>query len=179
MKRSISRGGGAPDGGDGNAAGDYPKAMSAALRLLSFRPRAERELSDRLCEKGFTQDVADRVCGRLKELAYVDDRQFAISWIKAFSGPKCRSSWVLKRELKKKGIAPELADEVVEENFDGEDVFRAACELARQRMSKSSARDVEKAKARVQNLLLRRGFDYDFIRRVIEETVVTSTDFTD
>jgi regulatory protein len=127
-----------------------------------------------LCEKGFTPEVADRVCGRLKELAYVDDRQFAITWLKAFSGQKCRSAWVLKRELKKKGVAPDLADEVVEENFDREGVFRAACDLARQRMSKVPARDVEKAKARVQNLLLRRGFDYDFIREVMAETTRTT-----
>ncbi|MEJ2744395.1 MAG: regulatory protein RecX [bacterium] len=157
-----------------SASGDYSKAMNAALRLLSFRPRTERELSSRLREKGFTLDVVDRVCGRLKGLGYVDDRQFAISWLKSFSGQKCRSAWVLKRELKKKGIAPELADTVVEENFDGEDVFRAACDLARQRMSKASARDTDKAKARVQNLLLRRGFDYDFIRRVMAEIACTT-----
>ena len=170
-KRSIPKGKGAPERGEGGASGDYSKAMSAALRLLSFRPRTARELSDRLCEKGFTPDVAGRVCGRLKELAYIDDRQFTLSWLKTFSGPKCLNAWVLKRELKKKGIAPELADDVVEENFDGEDVFSAACELARQRMSKVPARDADKAKARVQNMLLRRGFDYDFIRKVMAEIV--------
>jgi len=147
--------------------------MSAALRLLSFRPRTAQEVSARLCTKGFTQDLVARVCERLKELAYIDDRQFAISWLNAFSGPRCRNAWVLKRELKKKGVAPDLADEVVQENFKKEDVFRAACELARQRMSKAAPRDTEKAKARVQNLLLRRGFDYDFIREVLAEAIDT------
>jgi regulatory protein len=153
----------------GDASGSYSEAMNAALRLLSFRPRTAQELSDRLHEKGFNRELAARVCERLKGLSYIDDRQFAISWLKSFSGPRCRNAWVLKRELRKKGVAPGLAEEVVEEHFKEEDAFNAACRLARQRIGKAAGRDVNKAKARVQNMLLRRGFDYDFIRKVLAE----------
>ncbi|MCX6339367.1 MAG: RecX family transcriptional regulator [Candidatus Aureabacteria bacterium] len=172
-KRSLLKGKGASGNRAEDASGGYSKAMSAALRLLSFRPRTEQELASRLYAKGFAQDLIARVCERLKALAYIDDRQFAISWIKAFSGPRCRNAWVLKRELKKKGIVPELADEVVKDNFKKEEVFKAACELARQRMSKAASREADRVKTRVQNLLLRRGFDYDFIREVIAGAIDT------
>ena len=172
-KRALLKGKGASGNRAEDSSGDYSKAMNAALRLLSFRPRTEQELASRLYTKGFTQDLIARVCERLRELAYIDDRQFAISWIKAFSGPRCRNAWVLKRELKKKGVAPELADEVVEDNFKKEDVFKAACGLARQRMSKAASREADRVKTRVQNLLLRRGFDYDFIREVLAEAIDT------
>lgn len=172
-KRSLLRGKDTRGNRADDSSGDYSKAMNAALMLLSFRPRTAQELANRLYTKGFTRDLVARVCERLKALAYIDDRQFAVSWIKAFSGPRCRNAWVLKRELKKKGVAPDLADEVVEDNFKKEDVFRAACELARQRMSRAASREADRVKTRVQNLLLRRGFDYDFIREVMAEAIDT------
>ena len=172
-KRSLLKGKDTRGNRAEDVSADYSKAMNAALRLLSFRPRTAQELANRLYTKGFTQDLVARVCERLKGLAYIDDRQFAISWLNAFSGPRCRNAWVLKRELKKKGVAPELAGEVVEEHFKKEDVFKAACELARQRMSKAASREADRVKTRVQNLLLRRGFDYDFIREVLAEATGT------
>lgn len=151
---------------------EYPRAMDIALDLLAFRQRTERELEKRLGEKGVDGEVAGRVCARLKELGYLDDRKFALDWIKARSGAKCRSAWVLKRELRGKGIAPGLADEAVAEGLEGRDVFREACALARQRVLRAGSCAPEKLRAKLQSLLLRRGFDYEFVRRVIAETAV-------
>lgn len=150
---------------------EYPKAMDIALDLLGFRSRTERELGKRLKEKGVGEEVAGRVCARLKELGYLDDRKFALEWIKARAGAKCRSAWVLKRELRGKGIAPSLVDEAVAEGLEGRDVFEEACALARQRVVRAGSRDPEKLRAKLQSLLLRRGYDYEFIRRVVAETI--------
>ncbi|MEI6634891.1 MAG: regulatory protein RecX [Chlamydiota bacterium] len=164
MKRKAAAG-----RGDGGVV-EYPKAMDIALNLLGFRSRTERELGKRLKEKGVDGEVAARVCARLKEIGYLDDRKFALEWIKARSGAKCRSAWVLKRELREKGIDAGLADETVSECLDGRDVFEEACALARRRVSRPGSDDPEKLRAKLQSLLLRRGFDYEFIRRVIAET---------
>jgi SOS response regulatory protein OraA/RecX len=56
------------------------------------------------------------------------------------------------------------------EDFDREKVFEAACRLVRQRMRGGSS-DAVKQTARLQNLLLRRGFDYDFVREVLSKTI--------
>ena len=168
MKRRAATG-----RGDGGVV-EYPKAMDIALNLLGFRSRTERELGKRLKEKGVDEEVAARVCARLKEIGYLDDRKFALEWIKARSGAKCRSAWVLKRELREKGIDAGLSDETVAECLDGKDVFEEACALARQRVSRAGGGDPEKLRAKLQSLLLRRGFDYDFIRRVIADTVPAS-----
>jgi regulatory protein len=146
--------------------------MDIALNLLAFRNRTERELENRLREKGVDREVAGRVCARLKELGYIDDRKFALEWIKGRSGARCRSAWVLKRELREKGIAPALAEETVAEGHDPEKAFAAACAIARQKLSRGKVVDPRKHRGRIQSLLLRRGFDYEFIRRVIAETAL-------
>ncbi|MCX6353332.1 MAG: RecX family transcriptional regulator [Candidatus Aureabacteria bacterium] len=149
--------------------------MDAALMLLSFRGRTEKELARRLSEKGYAHETIARVCERLKDLKYIDDRQFAVLWLGSFSGPRCRSPWVLKRELKRKGIDASLADELVDEARGEDDLFEAACELVRQRIKRSGMSDMSKMKARLQNLLLRRGFDYEFIRKVLAEAMPRDT----
>ena len=160
----------------GDGVVDYRKAMDIALRLLGFRSRTVRELGKRLAEKGVGDEVAGRVLARLAELGYLDDRRFALDWIKARSGAKCRSAWVLKRELREKGIDPALAEETVEEALDPDAAFPAACAIARQKLSRGGEADLAKWRARVQGALLRRGFDYDFIRRVIAETAPREAD---
>ena len=55
-------------------------ALESAVRLLSYRPRSERELSDRLGRKGFARPAIDAALERLRELGYVDDAAFARSW---------------------------------------------------------------------------------------------------
>ncbi len=150
---------------------DIQKAMDAALRLLSFRPRTRREIELRLLKKGFEKEVIHRTCKRLEEIGYIDDQQFAISWIRAHSGSRCRSAWMLRRELEHKGIDPAIAENAVEETYKEEEAFKEACELARQRTLKTNTQDTKKMKARLQNLLLRRGFGYDFIRDVLAEVI--------
>jgi regulatory protein len=154
-----------------SAEGSYSKVMDAALKLLSYRPRTRREMELRLSKKGFRKEVVKRACLRLEEIGYLDDRRFALSWITAHSGSKCRSAWMLIRELKSKGIERSLAESVIKESYDEEDVFRAACHLVKQRVSRAHETDEDKLKARLQNLLLRRGFGYGFIRDVLNETI--------
>ncbi|MDD5556736.1 MAG: RecX family transcriptional regulator [bacterium] len=158
MRRRKRRG-----GGESSPA----RCMDAALRLLSHRSRTEEELRRRLAGGGFAADDVEHVCGRLKELRYVDDRAFAAAWAKARTGARCRSDWLIRRELRGKGIDAALAEEVVGEAYDGEQAFADACGLVRDRVRRSGLRDPVKLRARLQNLLLRRGFDRDFIRGVL------------
>ena len=101
----------------------YPKAMDAALKLLSYRQRTGREMELRLLKKGFEKETVNKVCRRLIEIGYLDDQQFAISWIRAHSGSKCRSAWLLTKELRSKGVNPALAEQVIEEVYSEEEVF--------------------------------------------------------
>lgn len=156
--------------GPGDADG-YRAAMDAALRLIAYRPRTSREIETRLKEKGFDAALAGKVRRRLFEIGYINDREFALAWIKSRAGGKCRSAWVLKGELREKGIDAELAEEMVESLYSRDRAFRDACELVRRRAGRVPDANREKVKNRLQNLLLRRGFSYDFIREVLTDVL--------
>src|SRR3712207_6063659 len=60
-------------------AGERALAMSRALTLLGYRARSEKEVRDRLRRYGYGEDTVECVIGRLKELGYLDDADFARS----------------------------------------------------------------------------------------------------
>ena len=49
-------------------------AKEAALRILARGPRTEREVSDRLAERGYVPDAVERAVERLRRVSLLDDR---------------------------------------------------------------------------------------------------------
>mgnify|MGYP003681940546 CR=1 FL=1 len=52
----------------------------AAIRYLSYRPRSESEMKDRLERRGFERETIEAVISTLKERGLLDDRSFARFW---------------------------------------------------------------------------------------------------
>ena len=54
--------------------------MAAALRLLTARARSEAQLREKLLAKSWLDaSLIDNCIARLKELGYINDRQFALN----------------------------------------------------------------------------------------------------
>jgi regulatory protein len=102
-------------GGDSVAAAERPseKLLDAALRLLSARQRGAEELRSRLRKKGFgAGEVAD--CLRwLQERGLIDDRAYSRAFVRDRLNFSPRSPYLLKRELRLKGIADPVASDAV------------------------------------------------------------------
>ena len=58
-------------------AGERALAMNRALGFLGYRARSEKEVRDRLRRYGYGDQTVEGVVGRLKELGYLDDKEFA------------------------------------------------------------------------------------------------------
>lgn len=86
------------------------KALQSAYRLLSYRSRSIKELSQRLERKGYDQATIDQVVERLKELGLLDDDDFASSWL---AQPKSRQRSLrrLNQELRAKGVDKEAVEQ--------------------------------------------------------------------
>jgi regulatory protein len=148
----------------------YQRALTYALRLLSFRQRTEKELEQRLLKKKYDPETVKKVCARLKAERYLDDRQFAQAWVRHRSGENIRSRWLLQKEMIGKGISRGDAAEIVASAYDETAVFNAACDLVKARLKKHRGDDDVKLRARLRNLLLRRGFSYSFAEEVLQAT---------
>src|SRR4051812_38099109 len=98
------------------------KTLAKALYYLSFRPRSEKEVKDYLLgknkpqKKDFvspTQETIDIVIKKLKEMKFLNDTEFAKSWVRSRTEYKPKSVGVIKMELKQKGIAPDMIIEAL------------------------------------------------------------------
>jgi regulatory protein len=144
--------------------GERTLAMTRALNFLGYRARSERELRGRLRRYGYGEQTVGTVVGRLRELGYLDDEDFArlVAREKARKyGPRRVSA-----ELRKSGVDPELAQTVVEEEFGQ----RSEIEEARSSAARRYNRGGSDAEARrVYGFLVRRGYSAEVCAEVARE----------
>ena len=127
-------------------------AINAAFRYLSFCARSEKELRDNLLEKEFSIEEIDAAVTRLKELNYINDRQFASDFVSSRSRNKPKGKKLLIMELKKKGVT--IEDVTIDED-----------ELAKIAMLKKK---VFKDRNQAHRFLYSRGFSTSVIERAIK-----------
>ncbi|MFN8378423.1 MAG: RecX family transcriptional regulator [Anaerolineae bacterium] len=148
---------------------EVERAVDRALRFLSVRPRSEHEVRQSLRLKEVPPPVIDRALERLRALGYVDDRAFAEFWASDRRQFKPLSARALRYELRQKGVSAEIIDEVLREQDDSEEAYRAAKSQVR-RVKTADRRELHQ---KLMMFLARRGFpprvSRDAVARLLEE----------
>ncbi len=141
------------------------RCFSAAVHYLSYRPRSESELRERLYQRGFDGDSVETVITRLKVQGLVDDMAFSQFWKGNRESFSPRSQWLTKLELRRKGVADAIIDQVVDAIDDEDSAYKAALKKARV-LSQS---DYQNFHRRLGEYLRRRGFSYGVINHTVEQ----------
>jgi regulatory protein len=144
---------------------DVSKATEAGIRLLTARPRAEKELRTRLRQKGYEAGAIDAAIERLRGWGYLDDEAFARTWVANRMAHRPRGSRLLAQELRHKGVDRDQIASAIEEA--GVDEVAAATEVARKQAAKLSGLEPDVARRRLTGFLGRRGFDYGTIKAAL------------
>jgi len=145
----------------------YEVALQKALNFLSYRPRSESEVRKKLIEKEFETAVIDNVIVRLRELNYLGDLEFARQWVENRSTFRPRGSRALTAELKIKGVDEATIAQALSEMPEEEQL---AFEAAKKYVNRLKGLDRDKFRSRLGGFLGRRGFGYETIYKVVEET---------
>ena len=140
------------------------RCLNAAYRFLSYRPRSESELRERLYRRDFDGDSVEVVIARLKEQGLVDDVAFAQFWKDSRETFSPRSQWLTRLELRQKGVPANIIDQVVGDVDDDDSAYRAASGKA----SRLPLSDYQSFRRRLGDYLKRRGFDYGVINRTVK-----------
>jgi len=143
----------------------FQRCLNAAHGYLSYRPRSEFELRERLSRRGFDGGSVEAVLARLKEAALVDDVEFAQFWHDNRQTFSPRSGSLTRMELRRKGVAEEVIRRVTGTVSDDESAYRAALAKAR-RLPLSSYQTFRR---RLGDYLRRRGFGYGVISKTVEQ----------
>jgi regulatory protein len=142
----------------------FQRCLNAAFHFLSYRPRSEAELRQRLGKRGFDGDNVAAVLARLKEQGLVDDLAFAQFWKDNRESFRPRSQWLTRLELRQKGVSEDIINRVAAEVDDEDSAYRAALSKAR----RLPTADYDGFRRRLGQYLKRRGFGYGLIKPTVE-----------
>ena len=141
-------------------------ARRHALRLLKYRGRSERELSERLALKGFPPHVISETVRALREAGLVDDVSLARSLKEIAEDVKLLGRRGVVHFLRKRGIDESLIEEL---GCEDSDEFDRALRLVERKRGFLQGHPPEKQAKRIEGFLMRRGYSFETVRRVVRE----------
>ena len=144
------------------------KAKDAAYRYLSYRARSVAEVCNKLREKEFAAAVVAAVVADLQRQKLLDDREFARRWVEARL-PRAHGARKLAQDLRHKGVAAGVVDEVMAEYAPALDSGELAVELLSKQAWRYRGLAPDKAKRRMLGFLARRGCDREMARAAVEQ----------
>jgi regulatory protein len=146
---------------------EVEKAYDRAVKFLGQRPRSSAEIRRYLTEKEVDPAAVDEVLMRLESQGYVDDLAFARYWLANRQQFRPRGTRALRFELREKGVPAAVIDEVLA----GFDTSEAAYQAAQDKARRLRGLDRRAFREKMGSYLVRRGFDYDTAREVIDRLI--------
>ena len=138
-------------------------AMDAALSFIAFQMRSRKEVCDKLKQRDVAPETVDLTIGRLEELGYLNDRNYAAQYADELKERMGKRG--IRQKLFEKGIDREIIDETLETLGDFSDVIRSQADRLFQKYG--NAGDYKTAQ-KVIRTLLNRGFDLDEIKNAVK-----------
>lgn len=154
------------------AADPYSDAMTLALYALAPRAKSRAELHSQLVKRGVEPEISSAVLDSLELQGLLNDLEFAQIWSESRRRQKKLSSNAITQELRSKGVAPDIIEEVMESSdIDAE--YQMAFELAERKYRSCAHLDQMVIHRRVHSLLARKGFSYQITERIMRELLAS------
>jgi len=154
---------------------NYIKAKNMALRYIERAYKTEKEMKDKLINKGYDEATIKRVISFLKEYNFIDDRKYADMYIKAKQKNSGKNK--IKYDLLKRGINQSIVDSVTE-SLTSECEEDSARVLAEKKYKAIIKREVDRRKIyeKLLRFLVSKGYTWELSKSVIEKVIDYSLD---
>ena len=145
--------------------GKSDKARRYTYNLLRIRSRSEKEVDNRLREKGFSDKVVRETIAFFKKNRLIDDLEFAKAWVDSRLKTSPRGKITLRQELAGKGVSPRVIEQAL--SAVEEDETEVIRRLAEKRIKLLKSLPEVRMKKRLFDYLKRRGFDSDCVEDIV------------
>ena len=139
-------------------------ALDKAMTYLTAAQKTEKQVKDYLYKKGYLPAVVKYVLEKLREYRFVDDKDYAETYVENSSARKGKR--LIQVDLYKKGISKEQIEDAMQ-TLDEENQFAGACAIAEKYMRSKEATRENFAKA--FRYLMSKGFDYEISRKALDK----------
>lgn len=146
---------------------EFVRARNLVARYLTVRPRSTLEVQVHLRNKNFSSQTIQRVIDRAVAMGNIDNRNFAVLFVRNRKKLKPTGPRKLAEELRQKGIAPDIIDDVLREEMsvtEQSKLARIVLEKKRKTLAHVARRQ---QRAKLAQLLLRHGFDPDVVQTTL------------
>jgi regulatory protein len=144
-------------------------AYITGLRMLARRELSEAQVRQRLTRKQFEPDAIDAAVERLRNDRALDDRRTALACARTEANVKRRGRLRVLRQVESLGIDRDIARTAVAEVFADVDEDAAIDSAIDRRLRASEGAPTPADLRRVQNYLLRQGFDAGKVNAAIRK----------
>lgn len=154
------------------------RLIEKSLRFISYRPRSEKEIRDYFESRGKLADLeksleeqkryqksVEKVITKLKEMGQINDQVFAKWWVEQRSKFNPKGTRVLRAELRQKGVDDLVISRILDKKRDS---LPPALKILNKKLSALQKLPLLESKQKIASYLLRRGFDWDVIKEVID-----------
>jgi len=145
------------------------EAKDAAFKLLSFRMRSIAEMRKRLKEKSFSQIEVDQVIDKLTKLNYLNDVEFGKAFVKEKIKNKKIGPKAIKSELFPHQLSPDFVDDLIESVYKKYKINDLITFHLKRKKIKKNTQMNKSDLSRLNNYLLRKGFEWDNINGLYVE----------
>ena len=143
-----------------------------ALYALAPRAKSRAELHTQLLKRGVEAEVSSNVLDSLELQGLLNDLEFAKIWSESRRRQKKLSSGVIIQELRTKGVAQDIIDEVMQES-DPDEEYAMAYALAERKYRSCAHLDEMVIYRRVHSLLARKGVSHQVTTRILKELLAS------
>lgn len=141
------------------------RAKLRAMHLLNAMGRTESQLTEKLKQGGYPEDIVKEALAYVKSFGYVNDINYARNFIDNRKDKKSRKEIVIL--LKGKGVSDEDIERAMEECYGKDTAVLAIEKLMRKRRYAPGEASYEE-KQKFMAYLMRKGFSYDDVCRALE-----------
>lgn len=144
------------------------QAYNTALRYLSYRKRSEKEIRQQLQDKDFSTYIITETIQRLRENRYVDDEDFAESYVLTAIKTSDKGIQLIRRELENKGIAKEIIEEKISRYSDKLQLEKAV-DLAEKYINRKKHVSLKQLQFQLKSTLQRKGYPFAIIEEAVAQ----------
>jgi len=146
------------------------RGRSAALRYLSYAPRTEHQVRQRLTRNGLTKDELNDIIADLYELGYINDRRYAMEYAEARFKNKGYGPGRIRRELTEDGVSSDYVTEAVAAAASSDMYSMSARKIAEKFRDRVEGTLPERKK-KLADYLIRRGYGYTLSKEIALEVL--------
>ena len=143
-------------------------AYLRAINFLSYRPRSSAEIRKNLKKYEVPELCIEPTIERLEKKGFLNDADFARSWVENRNTFRPRGGRALRAELRLKGLSDELIQSTLDEMVNEEELVYSAGIKKAKKLVKQNL-EWQDFRKKLAAFLARRGFSYGVISPILSQ----------